>query len=43
MVLEREGGARSFNHPDDGLLHFTQHTFSPSERPDHKLVILTPA
>lgn len=42
-VLEREGGARSFNHPDDGLLHFTQHTFSPSERPDHKLVILTPA
>jgi hypothetical protein len=42
-VLEREGGVRSFNHPDDGLLHFIQHTFSPSERPDHKLVILTPA
>ncbi len=43
IVLEREGGARSFNHPKDGLLNFTQHTFIPSERPDHKLVILTPA
>jgi transcriptional regulator with XRE-family HTH domain len=43
MVLEREGGARSFHHPQDGLLRFIQHTFSPSERPDYKLVILTPA
>jgi transcriptional regulator with XRE-family HTH domain len=43
MVLEREGGARSFHHPEDGLLRFIQHTFSPSERPDYKLVILTPA
>src|SRR5579863_10433045 len=43
MVLEREGGARSFDHPENGLLHFVQHTFSPSERPDYKLVILMPA
>jgi hypothetical protein len=42
-VLDREGGVRSFHHPKTGLLHFTQHTFTPSERPDYKLVILTPA
>ena len=40
-VLDREGGLRSFHHPEDGLVRFTQHTFSPSERPDYKLVILT--
>ena len=42
-VLEREGGLRHFRHPEDGALSFVQHTFAPSERPDHKLVILTPA
>lgn len=42
-VLEREGGLRHFQHPEDGALSFVQHTFTPSERPDHKLVILTPA
>jgi transcriptional regulator with XRE-family HTH domain len=42
-VLEREGGLRHFQHPQDGALCFLQHSFSPSERPDHKLVILTPA
>lgn len=42
-VLEREGGPRSFHHPADGLLRFTQHTFTPSERPGYKLVLLTPA
>jgi transcriptional regulator with XRE-family HTH domain len=41
-VLNREGGLRTFTHPDDGLLHYTQHTFSPSERSNYKLVILTP-
>ena len=41
-VLEREGGVRHFQHPEDGALRFVQHTFAPSERPDHKLVILTP-
>jgi transcriptional regulator with XRE-family HTH domain len=42
-VQIREGGLRLFNHPHDGLVSFTQHTFAPSERPDYKLVILTPA
>jgi transcriptional regulator with XRE-family HTH domain len=42
-VQIREGGLRLFNHPDDGLVSFTQHTFAPTERPDLKLVILTPA
>jgi transcriptional regulator with XRE-family HTH domain len=40
-VLEREGGLRSFNHPLDGRLTFEQHTFTPAERPDYKLVVLT--
>jgi transcriptional regulator with XRE-family HTH domain len=42
-VQIREGGLRLFNHPDDGLVSFVQHTFAPAERPDYKLVILTPA
>lgn len=41
-VSAREGGARSFIHPEDGLLQYTQHTFNASERPDHKLVVLLP-
>jgi transcriptional regulator with XRE-family HTH domain len=41
-VQTREGGLRLFNHPHDGLMSFTQHTFAPTERPDYKLVILTP-
>jgi len=41
-VREREGGVRSFRHPEDGMLTFRQHTFSPAERPDFKLVVLTP-
>ena len=42
-VQIREGGLRLFNHPHDGLVSFVQHTFAPAERPDYKLVILTPA
>ena len=42
-VQTREGGLRVFNHPTDGLVSFTQHTFAPAERPDYKLVINTPA
>lgn len=42
-VLHRQGGLRSFNHPDGGLIHFAQHTFTPAERPDYKLVMLIPA
>ncbi|HQT78165.1 MAG: XRE family transcriptional regulator [Rhodospirillales bacterium 20-64-7] len=41
-VQHRAGGLRSFRHPDDGALAFAQHTFSPSERPDYKLVMLVP-
>ena len=42
-VQTREGGLRLFNHPDDGVVSFIQHTFAPAERPDYKLVINTPA
>ena len=42
-VLHRQGGLRSFNHPHGGLIHFAQHTFTPAERPDYKLVMLVPA
>lgn len=41
-VQHRSGGLRSFDHPDDGRLYFLQHTFSASDRPDHKLVVLVP-
>jgi hypothetical protein len=42
VVLDREGGIRTFSHPKDGPLRFVQHSFNPTERPDYKLVILTP-
>jgi transcriptional regulator with XRE-family HTH domain len=42
-VLAREGGARNFNHPRLGPLHYTQHNFAPSAHPGYRLVILTPA
>jgi transcriptional regulator with XRE-family HTH domain len=41
-VSGREGGLRHFRHPRQGVLCFDQHTFSPAERPDYKLVVLTP-
>jgi transcriptional regulator with XRE-family HTH domain len=42
-VQIREGGLRLFNHPHDGPVSFAHHSFAPTERPDYKLVILTPA
>jgi transcriptional regulator with XRE-family HTH domain len=39
-VLAREGGARIFNHPREGLRRYQQVTLSPAGRPDHKLVML---
>ena len=39
-VLEREGGERNFNHPQDGPLRFTQVTFDLAGRPDLKLTML---
>ncbi len=41
-VMDREGGPRLFVHPAKGCLAYTQHTFCPSDRPDHKLVVLLP-
>jgi transcriptional regulator with XRE-family HTH domain len=39
-VLAREGGLRLFQHPQDGLLRFTQHTLAEVERGDFRLVVL---
>jgi transcriptional regulator with XRE-family HTH domain len=41
-VVGREGGARAFLHPVDGLVRFRQITLNPAGRIDLKLVILTP-
>ena len=42
-VLPREGGLRTFRHPQDGLLRYRQVTLVPATHPDHKLVMLLPA
>jgi len=42
-VMAREGGVRTFTHPKEGVLSYLQHTFSPMERPDYKLVALIPS
>ncbi len=41
-VLAREGGLRSFDHPEDGPVSFTQITLVPATPPGHKLVMLLP-
>ena len=41
-VRDRTGGMRVFEHPQDGLLHFTQHTVAEVERGDFRLVVLKP-
>lgn len=41
-VVDREGGLRSFNHPEDGILKFNQITFTLATAKDRKLVILIP-
>ncbi len=41
-MVGREGGARGFRHPEDGLVRYRQLTFNPAGRPDLKLVMLTP-
>ena len=41
-VLAREGGLREFLHPEDGLMHFTQHTLAEVERGDFRVVFLEP-
>lgn len=42
-VVDREGGLRTFSHPDDGFLRYEQVTFMLARHPDIKLVLLTPA
>ena len=42
-VIEREGGERTFNHPDNGFLRYQQVTFNLAGHAGIKLVILTPA
>lgn len=42
IVLGREGGRRTFVHPDDGNLAFTQYSYAPADRPDYKFVLLVP-
>lgn len=41
-VLGREGGERTFNHPRLGFLRYEQMTFEVANRPDLKLVVLSP-
>jgi len=41
-VLAREGGLRTFRSADGTVCRYDQHTFTPSDRPDHKLVFLVP-
>jgi hypothetical protein len=40
-VVEREGGERTFNHPEDGFLSYRQMTFLLAPHQDVKLVVLT--
>jgi transcriptional regulator with XRE-family HTH domain len=42
-VLAREGGAREFNHPRDGLVRYEQLTLIPAARSGYKLVMLVAA
>jgi transcriptional regulator with XRE-family HTH domain len=41
-VLAREGGARMFNHPQNGMLRYEQITLVPATHPDHKVILLLP-
>jgi len=41
-VLAREGGARAFEHPKDGIRLYQQVTLAPAAHPDHKFVMLLP-
>ena len=41
-VLGREGGERTFNHPEDGFLRFEQVTFELAGHADVKLTVLVP-
>jgi hypothetical protein len=40
--MAREGGERTFTHPQRGTLHYQQVTFYPAEHRGLKLVMLMP-
>ena len=40
VVLGREGGERTFNHPTDGFLRYQQVTFNLAGQPDLRLTML---
>jgi transcriptional regulator with XRE-family HTH domain len=42
-VLERQGGERTFNHPQRGLISYQQVTLRPVDQEQLKLVLLRPA
>jgi len=42
-VTDREGGERTFTHPEDGFLRYEQTTFLLARHPDVKLVVLMSA
>ncbi|MET4636474.1 helix-turn-helix transcriptional regulator [Kaistia defluvii] len=42
-VVDREGGLRTFTHPQDGFLRYEQITFLLARHPDIKLVMLAPS
>ncbi len=42
-VAARDGGARRFRHPEDGILDYEQVTLVPAAHPDHKIVMLLPS
>ena len=42
-VVDRQGGVRDFQHPEQGRLSYQQITFRLATRPDCKLVMLIPA
>jgi transcriptional regulator with XRE-family HTH domain len=42
VVVEREGRARTFVHPDEGTLRYEQLALAVAHRPDLKLVVLAP-
>lgn len=42
-VLERQGGQREFNHPELGIINYSQVTLRPVEQEQLKLVLLQPS
>jgi transcriptional regulator with XRE-family HTH domain len=41
-VAARDGGARRFRHPENGILDYEQVTLVPAAHPDHKILMLLP-